>query len=57
MRSERTAEDFKKLMELAKPLQDWMMQNYNMMCRIEINCDSVKVLSPEMGCPMKADGL
>lgn len=50
-------EKFDELKNLSKPLQDWMMKNFNMMCRIEITCDNVTVLAPEMGTPMLADGL
>lgn len=55
--NKRTVEDFDELIKLAKPLQDWMMKNYNMMCRIEITCDDVTVLSTEMSAPMIAEGL
>jgi dihydroneopterin aldolase len=52
-----TKEKFDELEKLAKPLQDWMMDNFNMMCRIEITCDNTTVLSPEIGLPMTAKGL
>jgi len=53
----RTVADFEELIKLAKPLQDWMMENFCMMNRIEITCDNVTVLSPKMTAPMTAEGL
>ena len=48
---------FDELEALAKPLQDWMMENFCMMNRIEITCDGVTVLTETMGTPMVAKGL
>lgn len=50
-------EKFNELEALAKPLQDWMMENFCMMDKIEVTCDSVTVLSPVMGSPLLANGL
>lgn len=50
-------EKFDELEKLAKPLQDWMMGNFNMMCKIEIDCDGVKVWATSIGTPMVAKGL
>lgn len=50
-------EDFAKLEELARPLQNWMMDNFCMMNKIEIDCDGVIVFSPEVRTPMAAKGL
>jgi len=52
-----TKEKFDELEALAKPLQDWMMDNFGPQRRIEITCDGVTVLSPEMSQPMVAKGL
>jgi hypothetical protein len=48
---------FDELVAVAKPLQDWMMENFCMMNRVEVTCDSVTVLSPVMGAPMIAKDL
>jgi hypothetical protein len=55
--ADRNRKKFSELEALAKPLQDWMMENYCMMNKIEITCDGVTVLSPELFTPMKAKGL
>ena len=52
-----TKDKFVELQKLAKPIQDWMMDNFNMLCRIEIDCDGVQVLAYSFGIPMKAKGL
>jgi hypothetical protein len=58
MRNEHiTKEKFDELERLSKPLQDWMIKNFCIMNRIEITCDGVTVLSPEVGLPMTAKGL
>ena len=58
MRNEHmTKEKFDELEKLAKPLQDWMMDNFCMMNRVEITCENITVLSPEVGIPMLAKGL
>ena len=50
-------ETFDELKDLAKPLQDWVMNNFDPMCKVEITCDSVTVFAPQMGTPMLAKGL
>jgi len=39
---------FNELEKLAKPLQDWLMANFNPHCRIEIDYQGAEVLSGEM---------
>ncbi|MFA5305954.1 MAG: hypothetical protein WC365_00750 [Candidatus Babeliales bacterium] len=41
-------EKYDELGALAKPLQDWLMANFNPHCRIEIDCQGTEVLSGEM---------
>jgi len=43
---------FNELETLAKPLQDWMMDNFSMICKVEIDSDGVRVWSVEMGSPI-----
>jgi hypothetical protein len=50
-----TMESFEELKELAKPLQDWLIANFNPHCKIEIDYDGVEVLSGEMRLPMQVD--
>ena len=52
-----TKEKFDELKTLVKPLHDWMMDNFNMMCRIEIDCDGVTIFAPQTGQLTKAKGL
>lgn len=52
-----TPEKFDELKTLAKPLQDWMMDNFDMMHRVEITSDFITVLTPTIGTPMAAKGL
>lgn len=39
---------FEELKELAKPLQEWLLTNYNPMCSIVIENDRITVVSKEM---------
>jgi hypothetical protein len=51
-----TKKSFEELAVLAKPLQDWLMDNFNPHCKIEIDCQGVEVLSGEIHIPITAKG-
>lgn len=42
-----------ELEKLAKPLQEWLLKNYCLESIIIIESDFVRVLSTEMGSPLK----
>ena len=50
-----TKKSFEELNALAKPLQDWMMDNFNPHTKIEITTDGVAVLTTTMYSPMEAN--
>lgn len=50
-------EKFNELESLAKPLQDWMLDNFDPMCKIEIDTDGVHVWGIRISAPMLAKGL
>ena len=47
-----TKKSFEELSTLAKPLQDWMMANFDMNCKIEIDNDGAKVFRETIGSPV-----
>jgi hypothetical protein len=46
---------FNELEELAKPLQDWLIVNFDPHCRVEITYDGVNVISGLLGIPMPVE--
>ena len=43
------------LRELAKPLMDWLMENYDLHCQIIIEPGFVKVVQEQMGVPFEIE--
>ena len=44
-----------ELKKLAKPMQDWLASNFNPMCEIDIQTESVKIVSTELFVPTSSD--
>jgi len=42
---------------LAKPLQDWMLDNHDPMCKVEIDREGVRIWTIKMDNPMLEKGL
>ncbi len=38
----------KELIELVKPIQNWLLENYDSMCKVEINDSHIRVYRNEM---------
>lgn len=48
---------FNELEALAKPLQDWMLDNHDPMCKVEIDREGVRIWTIKMDNPMLEKGL
>jgi hypothetical protein len=44
-----------ELAKLAKPLQDWLVSNFDPHCKIEVDHDGAYVLGGLIGAPMSVD--
>jgi hypothetical protein len=50
-----TKEKFDELEKISKPVQDFMLANFDMMCKVEIDTDGVRILRSEMFAPLPAE--
>jgi len=48
-------EKIKELIKLAKPLQEWLLKNYDLECEIIIDALFVNVMRNEIGTPIEID--
>lgn len=47
--------EFNELKKLAKPLQEWLVNNYDPMCTMILETDRIKVVSTEFHIPNPLD--
>ena len=52
---EKTTEKFEELEKLSKPLRDWLLEHYDLMCKIIIESGRVEVLRSELATVCKID--
>lgn len=43
--------EYEALQKLAKPLQEWILKHYNVMCSIRVDSEKAVVVSDEMSVP------
>ena len=48
-------QEFEKLAELSKPLQEYLLQNYHPHCAVVVTMDNVKIVETQMNVPSRGE--